>query len=120
MAYEGGYAGAVNLGNPAEITVRELVTRVLRLAGSESQIVSRPLPVDDPQHSAGNAPARLDAARLPEARPEEDDRLFCRRSRGGGAAENLGRAKIGANGSGFLAKMKDAAVPTVERTLIRP
>jgi UDP-glucuronate decarboxylase len=42
-------AGPVNLGNPAEITVNELVERVMRLTGSSSQVVRRPLPVDDPQ-----------------------------------------------------------------------
>ncbi|MBV8568712.1 MAG: SDR family oxidoreductase [Methylobacteriaceae bacterium] len=49
MAYNGDYAGAINLGNPAELTVRDLVARVMRLTGSQSRIVRRPLPVDDPQ-----------------------------------------------------------------------
>ena len=41
--------GPVNLGNPVELTVRELVTRVLALTGSRSRVVRKPLPVDDPQ-----------------------------------------------------------------------
>ncbi len=41
--------GPVNLGNPQELRVRELVERVLRLTGSRSKVVRRPLPVDDPQ-----------------------------------------------------------------------
>lgn len=41
-------AGPVNLGNPAEITVRELAQAVLALCGSASQTVQAPLPVDDP------------------------------------------------------------------------
>ena len=41
--------GPVNLGNPAEMTVRELAERVLALAGSKSKIEYRPLPVDDPK-----------------------------------------------------------------------
>jgi UDP-glucuronate decarboxylase len=41
--------GPVNLGNPAEMTVRELAERVLALAGSKSKIEFRPLPVDDPK-----------------------------------------------------------------------
>jgi UDP-glucuronate decarboxylase len=49
MAYDGDYFGAVNLGNPSELTVRDLVGRVVRLTGSQSRIVSRPLPIDDPQ-----------------------------------------------------------------------
>ena len=38
-----------NLGNPHEFTVRQLAELVLRLTGSNSKIVERPLPVDDPQ-----------------------------------------------------------------------
>jgi UDP-glucuronate decarboxylase len=41
--------GPVNLGNPAEITINELVERVMRLTSSISKVVRRPLPVDDPQ-----------------------------------------------------------------------
>ena len=40
--------GPVNLGNPHEISVKELATRVVRLTGSPSEIVYRPLPMDDP------------------------------------------------------------------------
>ncbi len=40
--------GPINLGNPFEITVRELAERVVRLTNSRSPIVTRPLPVDDP------------------------------------------------------------------------
>jgi UDP-glucuronate decarboxylase len=47
-AYQGDYAGAINLGNPAEITVRQLASHVLRLTRSQSRLISRPLPVDDP------------------------------------------------------------------------
>ena len=39
----------VNLGNPVELTVSDLVDRVIRLTGSESKIVHRPRPVDDPR-----------------------------------------------------------------------
>ncbi|MDX6752577.1 UDP-glucuronic acid decarboxylase family protein [Geminicoccaceae bacterium 1502E] len=41
-------SGPVNLGNPGEFTIRELAERVVNLTGSRSQIVSRPLPADDP------------------------------------------------------------------------
>jgi len=40
--------GPVNIGNPAEITILELVDQVLAVTGSASQIVFEPLPVDDP------------------------------------------------------------------------
>jgi nucleoside-diphosphate-sugar epimerase/spore maturation protein CgeB len=39
----------VNLGNPNELTVTELVGLVLEMTGSRSRIVERPLPVDDPR-----------------------------------------------------------------------
>jgi UDP-glucuronate decarboxylase len=41
-------ANPVNLGNPKETTIRELAELIKRLTGSKSQIVSRPLPKDDP------------------------------------------------------------------------
>jgi dTDP-glucose 4,6-dehydratase len=44
-----GDANPTNVGNPDEFTVRELADLVLELTGSKSQIVSRPLPVDDPK-----------------------------------------------------------------------
>ena len=40
--------GPVNLGNPHEITVRDLAERVVRLTGSRSRLVHLPLPQDDP------------------------------------------------------------------------
>ncbi len=39
----------VNLGNPDEITLMEAATEVLQLVGNSSQIVFKPLPVDDPK-----------------------------------------------------------------------
>jgi len=38
----------VNIGNPGEFTIAELAGLVLRMTGSSSQIVHRPLPEDDP------------------------------------------------------------------------
>jgi UDP-glucuronate decarboxylase len=49
MAYDGALPGAVNLGNPVELTVGDLAHRVLAMTGSPSRIVRRPLPVDDPR-----------------------------------------------------------------------
>jgi dTDP-glucose 4,6-dehydratase len=40
--------GPVNLGNPTELTMRELADRVLEATGSRSIVVSAPLPEDDP------------------------------------------------------------------------
>ncbi len=48
MGTEDDVLGPINLGNPHEITVRELAERVVALTGSRSRIVYRPLPQDDP------------------------------------------------------------------------
>lgn len=48
MATGDDFTGPVNIGNPHEIPVRELAERVIRLTGSGSAIVHRPLPQDDP------------------------------------------------------------------------
>jgi UDP-glucuronate decarboxylase len=41
--------GPVNIGNPAEFTMRQLATKVIALAESASQIEYRELPIDDPR-----------------------------------------------------------------------
>ncbi|TNC71661.1 UDP-glucuronic acid decarboxylase family protein [Rubellimicrobium roseum] len=41
--------GPVNLGNPGEFTIRELADLVLEMTGSDSAVVQRPLPQDDPR-----------------------------------------------------------------------
>jgi dTDP-glucose 4,6-dehydratase len=43
-----GYSEPVNIGNPEEYTVLELATMIKELAGSDSEIVFEPRPVDDP------------------------------------------------------------------------
>jgi UDP-glucuronate decarboxylase len=40
--------GPINIGNPHEIAVRELAERAIRLTGSRSKLVHKPLPQDDP------------------------------------------------------------------------
>ena len=39
----------VNIGNPDEMTVAGIAEEIIRLTGSSSRIVHRPLPVDDPK-----------------------------------------------------------------------
>ena len=39
----------VNIGNPHEVTIEEIARTIIRLVGSRSRIVYRPLPVDDPR-----------------------------------------------------------------------
>ena len=49
MDSEKGFFGPVNIGNPGEFTMRELAEKVLRLTGSKSKLVNKPLPPDDPK-----------------------------------------------------------------------
>ena len=39
----------VNIGNPHEMTIEEIAKEIIRISGSSSRIVYRPLPVDDPK-----------------------------------------------------------------------
>ena len=39
----------VNIGNPHEVTIEEIARTIIKLVGSKSQLVRRPLPVDDPK-----------------------------------------------------------------------
>ncbi|MGE5172137.1 MAG: UDP-glucuronic acid decarboxylase family protein [Rudaea sp.] len=43
------FTGPVNLGNPQEITIRELAETIVRMTGSRSKIVRAERPADDPQ-----------------------------------------------------------------------
>jgi len=43
------FIGPVNLGNPGEFTIKELAQKVLRLTGSNSKIIYKELPNDDPR-----------------------------------------------------------------------
>jgi len=47
-AVESDVEGPVNLGNPAEFTVREVAEMVLEITGADVPIEMRPLPQDDP------------------------------------------------------------------------
>ncbi|MBR5887482.1 MAG: SDR family oxidoreductase [Akkermansia sp.] len=48
MENEKGFIGPVNLGNPGEFTIRQLADQVLAKIPTESKLVQRPLPADDP------------------------------------------------------------------------
>lgn len=43
------FTGPVNLGNPVEITVRDLADKIIKMTGSGSRIKYLPLPEDDPK-----------------------------------------------------------------------
>ena len=44
-----GFTGPVNLGNPAEVSMRALAEKILALTGSKSKLAFKPLPQDDPK-----------------------------------------------------------------------
>src|SRR5262249_26157456 len=39
----------INIGNPREMTIEEIATTIIRMTGSSSKIVYKPLPTDDPK-----------------------------------------------------------------------
>ena len=49
MDTEDDFTGPINIGNPNEFPVLELAERVIRMTGSTSKIVFKPLPADDPK-----------------------------------------------------------------------
>lgn len=46
--------GPVNLGNPNELTIRELAETIIEMTGSKSELVFLPLPADDPKRRQPN------------------------------------------------------------------
>lgn len=49
MEHDGAQPGPINLGNPTEMTVNDLVQVVLELTGSSSSVIYSALPIDDPK-----------------------------------------------------------------------
>lgn len=49
MDLEGDLPGPINLGNPNEFTMNELANTVLKLTNSNSKIIYKELPLDDPK-----------------------------------------------------------------------
>ena len=49
MDTEDDFTGPINIGNPNEFPVLESAERVIRMTGSTSKIVFKPLPTDDPK-----------------------------------------------------------------------
>ena len=75
--------GPVNLGNPHEITVRELAERVIALCGDGAELEKRPLPQDDPVRrcpdiTLAQAPAGLGADGAAGGRAAPHGRLLRR------------------------------------------
>jgi len=49
MDSEDSFRGPVNLGNPIQSTILELAQKIISLTGSNSRIINKPLPKDDPK-----------------------------------------------------------------------
>jgi dTDP-glucose 4,6-dehydratase len=41
--------GPINIGNPREMTIREIAETIIRMTGSKSKLINQPLPKDDPK-----------------------------------------------------------------------
>ena len=48
MESDDAITGPINLGNPVEMTIRELATKVIDMTGAKSELIEKPLPQDDP------------------------------------------------------------------------
>src|SRR6185436_551834 len=95
----------VNIGNPVEMTIKQIAETIIKMTGSTSKIVYRPLPTDDPKqrrpditrartllrrpeaapprHHARAHPARLGAEGAARRRSDQDDRILPDESRAG-------------------------------------
>ena len=76
----------VNIGNPREMTIKEIAETIIKMTGSKSRIVYKPLPTDDPQGPSTRHHARANAARVgaeggARRRARPDARVLRRRSR---------------------------------------
>jgi UDP-glucuronate decarboxylase len=49
MASPDEFTGPINLGNPSEMTIRELAETIIEMTGSRSYLIYLPLPSDDPR-----------------------------------------------------------------------
>ena len=49
MALNNDFTGPVNIGNPHEISIKQLAETILDLTKSKSKIVYKNLPIDDPK-----------------------------------------------------------------------
>ncbi len=54
MGSQDEFIGPVNLGNPVELTILELAGKIINLTGSNSKIIYKPLPEDDPKKRQPN------------------------------------------------------------------
>jgi UDP-glucuronate decarboxylase len=64
--------GPVNIGNPHEVSVRELADRVIALTGSKAKVVRMPLPADDPRQRCPDIARASETLRWSPTVPLED------------------------------------------------
>jgi UDP-glucuronate decarboxylase len=60
MSSPPGFTGPVNLGNPVEFTMRELAELIISETGSSSELITQPLPQDDPKQRKPDISLALD------------------------------------------------------------
>ena len=48
MRTEDDFIGPLNIGNPSEVTIRELAEKIIQMTGSKSSLTFQPLPENDP------------------------------------------------------------------------
>ena len=71
----------VNIGNPREMTIKEIAETIIRMTGSTSKIVYKPLPTDDPKQrrpdiTRARTLLELGAEGAARRRAGQDDRLL--------------------------------------------
>jgi len=71
MATANEITGPINIGNPAEFTIKQLAETILKMVGGESRLILKPLPQDDPkQRQPDIAAARKTLAWEPQVELE--------------------------------------------------
>lgn len=54
MMNKDDFSGPINLGNPVEITVKELAEEIIKLTNSDSNLIFKEIPKDDPKQRCPN------------------------------------------------------------------
>ena len=49
MMEKDNFSGPINLGNPSEISIKQLASEIIEITGSKSKLIHKDLPIDDPQ-----------------------------------------------------------------------
>ena len=60
MNSENDFVGPVNMGNPDEISINDLAKRIIKLVNSNSKLIYKDLPKDDPKRRKPDISLSLD------------------------------------------------------------